>query len=261
MVLGIFSGTFAVSCSMFELVIFEIVGCLNAASRYFHWRLSLFLILTDLIVIIPFYLAYFFSKNLRFIPPTRTHRTMTATIIWLLFMYFFFKMSNPFPVLASKPANILDADDRLPSLFERLLSWTLLNKVLSFLTIEQCISRVGICGTTVIALLSGFGAVNYPYTSMNYFIHPITDTTLRQTERKLLHTIEMISIKKRRSLLVHRELQQKQTATASGGYFGLWNKLKSVANSTSSLKDCKLLFEIRFLHFLVFVSTWRLTVK
>ena len=37
-------------------------------------------------------------------------------------------------------------------------------------SIEQCIGRVGVFGVTLMAVLSGFGAVNYPYTSMSYFV-------------------------------------------------------------------------------------------
>uniref|UniRef100_A0A0K8R5W7 Putative golgi ph regulator n=1 Tax=Ixodes ricinus TaxID=34613 RepID=A0A0K8R5W7_IXORI len=37
----IFSVTLAFSCTMFELIIFEILGVLNSSSRYFHWKMNL----------------------------------------------------------------------------------------------------------------------------------------------------------------------------------------------------------------------------
>lgn len=69
-------------------------------------------------------------------------RSLTVAI-WLIFIYFFWKIGDPFPLLSPKQG---------------------------ILSIEQAISRVGVIGVTVMALLSGFGAVNYPYTSMAYFM-------------------------------------------------------------------------------------------
>lgn len=66
-----------------------------------------------------------------------------TTGIWLLFIYLFWKLGDPFPLMSPKQG---------------------------ILSIEQAISRVGVIGVTVMALLSGFGAVNYPYSSMAYFI-------------------------------------------------------------------------------------------
>ena len=51
------------------------------------------------------------------------------------------------------------------------------------------------------ALLSGFGAVNYPYTSMNVFMRSVSLEDVRKIERKLLQTMEMIAMKKKKIAL------------------------------------------------------------
>lgn len=66
-----------------------------------------------------------------------------STAVWFMYIYLFWKIGDPFPLLSPKQG---------------------------ILAIEQAISRVGVIGVTVMALLSGFGAVNYPYTSMAYFM-------------------------------------------------------------------------------------------
>ena len=53
---------------------------------------------------------------------------------------------------------------------------------------------------TIMALLSGFGAVNYPYTSMNIFMRSVTKDDVSKIERKLLQTMEMISMKVKDSI-------------------------------------------------------------
>jgi hypothetical protein len=77
-----------------------------------------------------------FSVRLQMIRPL-------TILIWLVYIYLFWKVGDPFPILSPKQG---------------------------ILSIEQGISRIGVIGVTVMALLSGFGAVNYPYTSMAYFM-------------------------------------------------------------------------------------------
>lgn len=98
----LFSVTFALSCTMFELIIFEILGIMAAkydtfnllvlsifehpniflllstflclsfyqfffllfSSRYFHWQLNLYLILVILIVVIPLYISNQVARGL-----------------------------------------------------------------------------------------------------------------------------------------------------------------------------------------------------
>lgn len=64
-------------------------------------------------------------------------------LVWFTFITVFWKIGDPFPILSPKQGVLL---------------------------IEQLVSRIGVIGVTVMALLSGFGAVNYPYTSMAYFM-------------------------------------------------------------------------------------------
>lgn len=116
------------------------------------------------IVIIPFYIGYFVVSNVHIgelpyqlcicdtitVEMIYSSCTVKKTLIrpltvlvWLIYLYFFWKVGDPFPIL---------------------------NPKYGILSIEQGISRIGVIGVTVMALLSGFGAVNYPYTSMAYFI-------------------------------------------------------------------------------------------
>jgi hypothetical protein len=159
MVQLIFSITLTLSCTMFELIIFEILELLDASSRYFYWCLMLYLLLFVVIVLNPFYIAYYcisnvpYGKNLFYSlfniltkqlfvvkPDYIKHLTI---LVWIIFIIIFWKFGDPFPILSPKQG---------------------------VLSMEQLVSRIGVIGVTVMALLSGFGAVNYPYTSMAYFI-------------------------------------------------------------------------------------------
>lgn len=102
------------------------------------------------------------------------------------------------------------------------------------------------------AILSGFGAVNYPYTSMTIFIRsvriyfiqkensliiiqinlgnfrPVTHSDIQLIEKKLLQTLDMILVKKKRIAIAQaREIggrqQHLQNADAKAGGRSLWN--------------------------------------
>ena len=52
---------------MFERIVFYIhLLCTYFRSRFFHWNLSLYAMLFTLIVVLPFYIAYFTVINVTF---------------------------------------------------------------------------------------------------------------------------------------------------------------------------------------------------
>ncbi|XP_067007866.2 Golgi pH regulator isoform X2 [Anabrus simplex] len=198
----IFSITFSLSCTMFELIIFEIVGVLDSSSRYFHWNVGLYMMLFMVIVVIPFYIGYFILSNIRFVK-LQLIRPLTL-LIWLVYIYIFWKLGDPFPILSPKQG---------------------------ILSIEQGISRIGIIGVTVMALLSGFGAVNYPYTSMAYFMRPVTPSDVQSIEKRLLQTMDMIVAKKKRIALAKKG--QIGNGSKDGlGSSGIWSMLRTVTSVT-----------------------------
>ncbi|KAG1679575.1 Golgi pH regulator [Nymphon striatum] len=199
----IFSITFSLSCTMFELIIFEILGILDSSSRYIHWKIGLYATLFMLIVLLPFYMAYFTLSNIRFVKKQMIFPfTITA---WFIFIYFFWKLGDPFPILSPKHG---------------------------ILSIEQGVSRIGVIGVTIMALLSGFGAVNYPYTSMAYFVRPVTSSDIQQLEKKLLQVMDMIVKKKKKIALTIREVNGKSIENNQSS--SIWGMLKSVTSSVTS---------------------------
>lgn len=57
---------------------------------------------------------------------------------------------------------------------------------------ETMVSRVGVIGVTIMAGLSGFGAVIYPYTSMKMFMRTVTTTDIAKIERVLVKHMDMV---------------------------------------------------------------------
>uniref|UniRef100_A0A8C0IS30 Golgi pH regulator n=1 Tax=Chelonoidis abingdonii TaxID=106734 RepID=A0A8C0IS30_CHEAB len=139
-------------------------------------------------------------------------RLLFACVVWLTFMYFFWKLGDPFPILSPKHG---------------------------ILSIEQLISRVGVIGVTLMALLSGFGAVNCPYTYMSYFLRNVTDADILALERRLLQTIDMIISKKKRMAMAHRTMFQRGEVHNKPTSF--WGMIKSVTTSAPGSENLSLI--------------------
>lgn len=57
-------------------------------------------------------------------------------------------------------------------------------------------SRIGVIGVALMAILSGFGAVSAPYTYLFYFLRPVSDDDIRDLETRYGRLVDIIASKK-----------------------------------------------------------------
>lgn len=197
----LFSIILSLSCSMFELIIFEIIGVLNASSRYFYWKTTIYIMLLMLIFILPFCISYFIISNSR-LKRSKLWVKIGSVSLYVIFMFIFFKIGDQFPITSPNYGT---------------------------LSIEQGLSRVGVIGVSLIGVLSGFGAVNYPYTSMKYFQRAVNPHDIRQIKEKLLRNYRKI-IDNKKTIAIKKAEAKPQKFSRSM----LWGTLDFLRQSDSA---------------------------
>lgn len=196
----LFSVTLSLSCSMFELIILEILGYFDASSRYFYWKTTIYIMLAMLIFILPFCISYFIISNSR-LRKNQLGVKIGSVALYIVFMLIFVKIGDQFPITSPNYGAF---------------------------SIEQGLSRVGVIGVSLIGVLSGFGAVNYPYTSMTCFMRPVKKGDIMQLEQKLMRSYRTI-VEKKKQIAIKSEDQ------AYSGWN--WSWMSSNSESLSELKS------------------------
>uniref|UniRef100_A0AC35UF82 Golgi pH regulator n=1 Tax=Rhabditophanes sp. KR3021 TaxID=114890 RepID=A0AC35UF82_9BILA len=204
----LFAITFSLSCTMFELIIFEILDILNYTSRFAYWKVVLYIMLFMVIVVLPIAISFSFFKA---ICSTRSYVVPLTTVSYIAYIFMFWKIGENFPFLNSKYA---------------------------LFSIEQAISRVGIIGVTVMAFLSGFGAINYPYSTMTIFLKPVTALNIANMDRKIKQNASMVSTKKFKYQQLEDDLNRSAFTRANDANTSILNRfLNSVSNTNSIVKS------------------------
>ena len=164
----IFVVTLTPCLSILSLIAAEIMGFSSRSARELIFNADLMLLCVFLLLIIPSFIWYTALRSR--LGWSRRYIT-TAALMQVVYLWFFWKIGDEFPVT-----------DTSYSIFSK----------------EQCIGRIGVVGVAAVAILSGFGAVNTPYTWLGYFATAVDDNEMIATEQRLLHTLAIIAKKRAR---------------------------------------------------------------
>jgi hypothetical protein len=87
-------------------------------------------------------------------------------------------------------------------------------------TMFRVVSRTGVLGVTLLGILSGFGAVHFPYTTIRVFNRSISDAKVFSLERKLVQSVETIVERKKRAATLKRDIAREASAQRQRGSGG-----------------------------------------
>ncbi|CAJ0644424.1 12715_t:CDS:10 [Entrophospora sp. SA101] len=127
----------------------------------------------------------------------------TKKLCWSLHFYGFWKVGDFFPI--EKTINVLESDTSEYNSGDPFIQFGM--------------SRVGVLGVTIMAILSGFGAVNSPYVTLFFFLRQVTDSDIQMAEKKYLQTLDIIMSKKKRILIAQkRQRNVNEQSSKVGGF-------------------------------------------
>ncbi|KAJ7092404.1 G protein-coupled receptor 89 [Mycena belliarum] len=181
---NIFAGCFSETCLLFLLLMLQGMDVFTSSTRLFNWRLSLFFILTCVLVLIPFFLSFLLTAGPD--SPPRPQSPLPRLVLSTISVALYLFALSFIPL----PPTLSESDQMTATL-----------------------SRLVVLGTIILGLLAGFGAV-----SSSWAFLPSKQTTVIPTEQDIV-TAEhaLISVRddldRRRAEAARRAVQQAESTS------------------------------------------------
>lgn len=202
---ALFAVVFALSANLLLLILSEILGVLTHRTRLITWRGDVISLLAIILAALPYYQCYKLLARSRTL--THFHASVGSALCVLAFLYAFWYVGKAWPSVSAAGGG--------------------------FFSMQQIIGRVGILGVSLIAVLSGYGTVNLPYSYLSLFIRPIERSEIAAMEAQHAQALESGEMKKRRIEVAKAELQQQRLLTGAQGRPSMLRRLVKSVTSPS----------------------------
>ena len=194
----LFGLTFAASGALLLLVLLEVYGGVPPSNRWLLWRLHLIFGLALIVLVLPYMLLVLILRRL--LPISEFIVRFGVGVGLSVWLYFFQKVGEPFPVSTS---------DILVGSLSDVGTSALSTVLMALRTLPSlCLSRAGIIGVCLSAIMSGIGAVHGLAASIRRFsLGQTTPEDLEMAQKQLVLAIQRLAKHRTRVTSIRRRLE------------------------------------------------------
>jgi hypothetical protein len=168
-----FSFTFALSCQLYLLVIFEILDIYVPSTRWFLFKTTLIVVNVHLLIILPF-CQFFLFLNLG------KYSFAVSILFYTVYIVVLWKFIDPL-------------EGQSEGLF------------------QSALARISVIGVTMNAFLSAYGSINWPMTSLGTLLSHGNDVSI--LKQRLYKLVDSIGSFQKRSIMTQTNLDMIQMST------------------------------------------------